>query len=60
MKSKKLELVDVTDQYEDGTFNNCILAINKDYQIEFYQPNNENDLVNSYKITRDALQELSD
>ena len=55
MKEKEFEVIDATNQFEEGALESCSIAMNKEYQVEFYVCNNVKDAKDSFTANKDAI-----
>ena len=58
METKGYEVLDITDQYDEGTIEAALIAMKDDYQIEFYVVNNDEQAIRAYNQNKDYFEEL--
>ena len=59
MEEKGFEVADVAEQYEDEEIKNVVIAMNEDYQVEFYVFSTEDRASAVFAGNKDTIESLS-
>lgn len=60
MEEKGFEIVDSTDQFPEGSVQEVVLALNGDYQVEFYVFDSNTQAESAYEQNRENFESYSD
>ncbi len=58
MEEKGYDVVDIAEDYEEGTLVTALLAVKDDYQIEFYVVNDEEQSIRAYNQNKTEFEGL--